>query len=145
MPGGVCPTGAPPAARRSAAQRDSQAPCDLPQDLVMPLKADESHSIKGIPEGYWVRPRRQLRRGPLLCCAALYSHVELAAQRLCAAPPAGATVIAPCQPLAPHARCLPPPAPDQLCDVESRQQDHRLYAAQVCARGGDCQCPLRSG
>lgn len=22
----------------------------------MPFKADESHSIKGIPEGYWVRP-----------------------------------------------------------------------------------------
>lgn len=24
------------------------------EDLVMPLKADESHSIKGIPEGYWI-------------------------------------------------------------------------------------------
>lgn len=28
--------------------------CTLVQDLVMPLKADKSHSIKGIPEGYWV-------------------------------------------------------------------------------------------
>lgn len=120
----------------------------------MPLKADDSHSIKGIPDGYWVRGRT--------ACDSVNSASSTNACRACAvrgvqASSAGhgaqagdrrqrqhllRTRLQRCAcksllslPLYQTSVCIPLPSPPlpsaQLCDLEPQQQSHRLHPA-VC-------------